>query len=283
MPFFLAIMALLIGLVGSAYSGHKAQAQGVMQPQRLDRRGLHPTFTEDFKHFAASANGSLEGHPVWQTRFFYGDRTLGNNKETEWYQDDGPDGPFRVIDGVLEITAEPEANLPQGMTYRSGMIMSQHLFNQRYGYFEMSAQLPRGRGMWPAFWMLPTDGSWPPEIDVMEMLGHAPETYYVSLHDRPKGPPLDEVAAIVAPDLSAGFHVFGVSWRPDHISFYLDDVLVHESATPTDMNRAMYLVANLAVGGAGSWPGQVESAMPHIFRIAWIRGWQFKDLDAVSP
>ena len=163
------------------------------------------------------------------------------------------------------------------MTYRSGMIMSQHLLNQRYGYFEMRAQLPRGQGLWPAFWLLPSDGGWPPEIDVMEMLGHTPTTYYVSLHARPDGKPLDQVTAIQAPDLSAGFHVFGVAWQADRIRFYLDDVLVHAAPTPPDMHRPMYLLANLAVGGAGSWPGAVGPGVSGVYRIAWIRAWQFRD------
>jgi beta-glucanase (GH16 family) len=143
----------------------------------------------------------------------------------------------------------------------------------------MRAQLPRGRGMWPAFWLLPADGTWPPEIDVMEMLGNAPTTYYVSLHARPGGTPLDEVTPVRAPDLSAGFHSFGVAWRPDRIGFYLDDALVHESATPADMHRTMYLLANLAVGGEGSWPGRAIPGSRGVLSIAWVRAWQFDDLD----
>jgi beta-glucanase (GH16 family) len=283
MRFLIVATCLLIGLASQGPVSDAAKAQNVGTGQRrIDRTVLHSTFSEDFKHFAASANGSVDGHPAWRTAFIGGDRTLPNNHEVEWYQDAGPGGPFRVINDVLEISAAPEAGLPQGMTHRSGLITSQHLFKQLYGYFEMRAQLPLGRGLWPGFWLLPTDGSWPPEIDVMEMLGHAPGIYYASLHARPPGgQPLDETTAVPAPDLSAGFHVFGVSWRPDRIQFYLDDILVHESATPADMHRWMYLLANLAVGGEGSWPGQAGPAQSGVFRISWIRAWQFNDLDAV--
>jgi beta-glucanase (GH16 family) len=284
-PVFLVFVAILTGFAGVCAPGRTALAQDAgIQPQRLDRTGLRPTLAEDFTHFAASASGVVDGRPAWRTTFFDGGRTLTNNHEVEWYEDSGPDGPFRVIHGGLEIRAAPAAGLPQGMTHRSGMITSEHLLNQRYGYFEMRAQLPRGKGLWPAFWLLPSDGGWPPEIDVMEMLGHAPETYYASLHARTDGqPPLDEVTAVAAPDLSAGFHVFGVSWRPEHVRFYLDDVLVHESVTPPSMHRPMFLLANLAVGGAGSWPGQAGAATAGTFRIAWIRAWQFGDLGAAGP
>jgi len=256
-------------------TGEVAAAQGAGPP---DRAGMHRTFSESFEKFAASASGIVDGHPAWRTTYIGGDRTLPNNHEVEWYADPGPGGPFRIVRNILEITAAPAADLPGGAVYRSGLITSQRLFHQRYGYFEMRAQLPRGRGMWPAFWLLPADGNWPPEIDVMEMLGDAPTSYYVSLHSGPDGKQLDATTRVEAPDLSAGFHVFGVAWRPDRIRFYLDDAMVHESATPAEMNRPMYLLANLAVGGAGSWPGAPTAGITGTYRIAWIRAWQFADL-----
>lgn len=68
------------------------------------------------------------------------------------------------------------------LAYRSGLITTQNLFTQRHGYFEMRAKLPAGRGLWPAFWLLPAGGGWPPEIDVMEVLGHEPDTLHTSVH-----------------------------------------------------------------------------------------------------
>ena len=269
----LAFAIRTIGVVCMTLAGHMAAAQG-----RLDRAGMHATFSDSFENFAASASGVVDGRPAWRTTYIGGDRTLPNNHEAEWYTDPGPNGPFRIINKVLQITAAPAAGLPRGATYRSGLITSERLFSQRYGYFEMRAQLPRGRGMWPAFWLLPADGNWPPEIDVMEMLGDAPTTYYVSLHGRADGKPLDAITPVQAPDLSAGFHVFGVAWRPDRIRFYLDDAMVHESATFADMRRPMYLLVNLAVGGDGSWPGAPAAGVAGVYRIAWIRAWQFDDL-----
>ena len=285
-PTLIAPAIVAAALIAPLLIGDLAMAQPagpVAQPtntatERLNRSVLHPTFSEDFAHFVASASGVVDGRPGWRTTYSGGDRTLSNNHEVEWYADPGPDSPFLISNGMLLITAVPAAGLPNGLTHRSGLIMSQRVFNQRYGYFEMRAQLPRGLGLWPAFWLLPTDGSWPPEIDVMEMLGHAPTIYYASLHARPAGQSLDAVNQIQAPDLTAGFHVFGVAWRPDRVRFYLDDAMVHESATPADMHRPMYLLANLAVGGKDSWPGAAAPDLTGIFRIAWIRAWQFNDL-----
>ena len=270
----LVLLLLLACVAGSDVSAAESDAGA----SRIDRTLLQPTFASDFSRFAASATGVVAGRPAWRTAYFGGDRTLPANHEMEWYVDPGPDGPFSVVRGTLEIAAEPKAGLPHGMAFQSGLITAQRLLTQRYGYFEMRAELPMGKGLWPAFWLLPANGQWPPEIDVMEMLGHAPETYYVSVHARPNGQPVNETTAVTASDLTAGFHVFGVSWRPDRIRFYLDDVLVHETATPADMNRPMYMLANLGVGGTDSWPGAAAANTTGIFRIAWIRAWRFKDL-----
>lgn len=274
MPVLIVLLLLLFCATGP----HLAAAEPDANPGRLDRSLLQPTFADDFSHFAASATGMADGRPAWRTTYSGGNRTLPGNHEAEWYADPGPDGPFHVVHGMLEIAATPKPGLPAGMRFQSGLITSQRLLTQRYGYFEMRAELPLGKGLWPAFWLLPANGQWPPEIDVMEMLGHAPETYYASVHARPNGQPVDTTTAVTAPDLTTGFHVFGVSWRPDRIRFYLDDVLVHETATPADMNRPMYMLANLAVGGAESWPGAAAADTTGVFRIAWIRAWRFKDI-----
>jgi beta-glucanase (GH16 family) len=232
----------------------------------------HLTFSENFGHFAASDTGMIGGRAVWQTTFKGGIRTLANNHEIEWYEDKAP---FHVAGATLEITARPVSGLPEGLSYASGLITTEQSFNQLYGYFEICAQLPRGRGLWPAFWLLPSDGSWPPEIDGMEMLGGDTTSYYVSTHALSGRKRVDEITKISSADLSAGFHVFGVAWQADHIRFYLDHKLVHESATPGDMHKPMYMLLNLAVGGAGSWPGAAGENVSGIYRIAWVRAWQF--------
>ena len=264
-------------MLGSALLFASAQVKAASE-RRLERQALRPTFADDFSAFAASASGLIGPRPVWRTTFIGGDRTLPNNREVQWYQDHGPDGPFKTDAQGLIIEAGPADGLRQGLTHRSGLITSQRIFAQRYGYFEIRARLSQGRGLWPAFWLLPSDGTWPPEIDVMEYLGHEPRTYYTAVHARPNGIALDEVTAIPSPDLSAGFHNFGVGWRPDRISYFLDEVTVHETQTPADMHKQMYLLANLAVGGAGSWPGPASAGQRGTMRIAWIKGWQFIDL-----
>ena len=200
--------------------------------------------------------------------------------------------PFSVSEGVLSITASSlsaaaQATLPPGIhrTYLSGALNT-YPYSQTYGYFEMDAEIPSGRGLWPAFWLLSVDDNWPPEIDAPEVLGHDPTTAYFSLHTTDKAWVATQPDAYngsattnaihTGIDGSQGFHRYGVDWGPQTITFYIDGIAVGQRTTPGDMHKPFYLIANLAVGGAGSWPGPPDATtvFPATLRILGIKVWQ---------
>src|SRR6266446_5834540 len=131
---------------------------------------------------------------TWNTNYWWGGAngsTLTGNGEEEWYINNlyAPTSsvtPWTVNNGVLSLTAAPADPAIQPLInnyqYTSGMIQTYYSFTQTYGYFEMRAQLPAGQGLWPAFWLLPADGSWPPEIDAMEVLVNDLTTLYTTVH-----------------------------------------------------------------------------------------------------
>src|SRR4029453_2743141 len=94
--------------------------------------------------------------------------------------------PWTVSNGVLSITtakADPAIKpYINKYDYTSGLISSYNSFSQQYGYFEMSAQLPRGPGFWPGFWLVPSNGGWPPEIDIFEVLGNDTKSLWTAVH-----------------------------------------------------------------------------------------------------
>ncbi len=241
------------------------------------------TFAEEFTDFVWSA----DGRRGWRTNFPYG-RTLPTNKEAQYYSDASVGAhPFRLRDGALEITAAPGENRGR-LPYVSGMITTQGAgtgggagsgFAQRYGHFEFRAKLPRGRGLWTSLWLLPADNTWPPEIDVVEMLGHQPGTLYLSTHSKATGKREARTLPVPVGDLSTGFHDYGVSWRADEIRYFLDGRQIAVLSTPADMHKPMFLLANLAVGGAGSWPGPPDAATPFpaSLLIESIRVWRFDE------
>src|SRR4051812_466582 len=263
------------------------------------------TFADEFNTFQiwdGMTGWDTTGGPQWGARVdAWG--TNPYNNELEWYVDPtyqpsngepALPNPFSIADGILDITAAPTdpsiQSLIDGQQYTSGMINTFHSFSQTYGYFEMRAELPAGQGIWPAFWLLPQDGSWPPEIDIMEMLGDDPETLYTTVHSlapgqTPGNHTMSQGVSNVA-EMSSGYHTYGVDWQPDMLTFYFDGQEVYRTPTPADLNKPMYMIANLAIGG--TWPGDADSTtrFPAQMNIDYIRAYQSnasadKDLEPI--
>ena len=247
------------------------------------------TFADEFTSLSLW-NGSTG---TWATSPWYAPpngTTMTDNGDQEWYINSnyGPTSsvrPWTVSNGVLSITAaeaspsiKPYIN---NYEYTSGMINSYYSFSQTYGYFEMGAQVPKGQGFWPAFWLLPTNGSWPPEIDVMEVLGQDTTTYIPAMHSMATGTRVATGGPYKVSDLSVGFHTFGLNWASDYITWYVDGNQIMKAPTPADLHSPMYLIANLAVGG--DWPGPVDATtpFPSSFKIDYIRVYQ--DLGGATP
>lgn len=204
---------------------------------------------------------------LWSPAFPWGGRTIPTSREREFYVDPRIDpkplaepSPFATDGGGLRISARrlPEAvrNGAGGLPYASGQINSARSFSQTYGYFEIRARPPRGRGLWPAFWLAPADGSWPPEIDVFEAHGDRLGGYFATIHFRSGDKNLETSFRIATPDLADDFHDYGVEWGPQRIRWTFDDRVVAETPTPPTMHKPMYMILNLAVGG--KWPGDPD-------------------------
>jgi hypothetical protein len=182
--------------------------------------------------------------------------------------------------GTLDLSARPMPAALAATVDRTdphaylGAAINSFPYGQRYGVFAISARLPRGNGLWPGFWLLPLDKAWPPEIDIMEAIGREPSKLYTTLHV--KGAAAIGHGTDTHQDLSAGFHEYAVDWGPDRIRWYFDRKLVFAVATPDQMKRPCYVLANLAVGFARQWGGAPDATtrFPAVMKIASIRVWQ---------
>lgn len=251
----------------------------------VDTASLVPTFGDDFSTFDRFSDGS----GTWRTRFeWWGDGafTLPENGEQQIYVDadfrgltntelDEPLGynPFSVVDGHLVITAEPIAE-PSAATkqyeFTSGMVSTQSSFWQTYGYFEMIAELPEGAGAWPAFWMLPVDNGWPPEIDILEAFGDQPNQAHAAVIG--SGGTTDAWSQV---DTSGGAHAYGMQWTPYEITFYVDGVETMSTPTTSQLHDPMYMIANLAIGGP--WAGNADPSLVAQFKIDQITAYQLPE------
>ncbi len=245
------------------------------------------TFNDEFNAFSASPDGSSG---TWMTAYPYegeASRTLPDNNELEYYSDPtvGED-PFTLGKGILSINATPAAlsSNPYELPYNSGLITTAKSFAQLYGYFEVNAELPSGQGLWPAFWMLPASNLYTAELDIFEAVNTQNTAIYSTTHGTIAGVWGGLSQKFAVADTSTGFHTYGVDWEPTACTFYVDGVEVGSAPTPTSMNTPMFMLLNLGVGGAGSWPGAPDATttFPASLQINWVRAYATAGTRSVS-
>lgn len=250
------------------------------------------TFAEEFDSFQLwNGRSGLDTRPGFAMASWANQGFAWSGASDTWYlqadpYDPGANGTFNVENGILTISAQRSDVLyrdPKGSyKYTSGVITTYHEFSQLYGYFEIRAQVSHSAGTLPAFWLLPADNSWPPELDVMEILGSDPTTVYSTVHSQVDGArKIDDAhyqtsAGTSISDASASFHTYGVDWQADMITWYVDGVKVAQVATPSDMHKPMYMIANLNVGG--DWEGRPadNESFSASFKIDYIRAYSAK-------
>jgi beta-glucanase (GH16 family) len=208
----------------------------------------------------------------------------GNN-ELEYYTNDPKN--VRVEDGMLIIEAVKEKKGTKD--YTSTRIVSKTKGDWLYGRIEVRAKLPKGRGTWPAIWMLSTEwkyGGWPEsgEIDIMEHVGYDPGIIHGTIHsgkyNHIKGTQLE--GKITVADAMDNFHVYAIDWTKDKIDFYVDDKMYHSvPRNPSDdfngwpFDQKFHLIMNVAVGGNwGGSKGVDESIWPRRMVVDYVRVYQ---------
>jgi beta-glucanase (GH16 family) len=198
------------------------------------------------------------------------------NQELEYYTERPSN--VRVEGGNLAITARKESYKgPDGVAhdYTSARLQTAGHFKQKYGRFEARIKIPKGQGIWPAFWMLGDDvasAGWPGcgEIDIMENVGFEPHKVHGTLHGPGYSGSDPLTGAYTLPNnqnVSDDFHVFAVEWEPGVIRFYMDEHL-YETQTVDSIpsskrwvfDHPFYILLNVAVGGM--WPGNPNPATP---------------------
>jgi beta-glucanase (GH16 family) len=203
-----------------------------------------------------------------------------------WYETSNPTKNYTVEDGKLKIWPQRDAS----GNFFNRTIDTDGKYYQTYGYFEIEAKLPAGKGTWPAFWLFNHIGDRRPEMDVMEAYagGAAPWGYTDSNGiSRPTAyaPTVwngDREGQLVGSrqydtgmDLSAGFHKYAVKWEPNKQTYYFDgkEVLVLN----TTFSDPMYLMLDLWYGSASGTPdNSTPQGKGNSFEVNYIRAWQFK-------
>jgi beta-glucanase (GH16 family)/aryl-phospho-beta-D-glucosidase BglC (GH1 family) len=209
------------------------------------------------------------------------------NGELENYTDGSNNAT--VANGVLTMTVKHETS--NGSPFTSSKLVTLGKFSKTYGRFEARMRMPKGVGMWPAFWMLSTKNDWPMtgEIDIMEYRGDQPKVDFGTLHYGLAWPNnrYDGNSITSSTDLDQDFHIYAVEWTADDIKWYLDNTLYKtETRNPNSLNPVnnntsnlwpwnndFYIILNFAVGGGfcGSpSESQIQLTKP-TFEIDYVR------------
>jgi len=248
---------------------------------------------------AQSAYNAPEGYTlVWQDEFDKGTELNGDNwthevKGSGWVNNElqnyvnhkTPDGNLvtEIRGGKLRITALKE----NGKVY-SGRVYAKVKEGWTYGYIEASIKLPKGKGTWPAFWMMPVNfRSWPAdgEIDIMEEVGYHPNYVSSSLHANAhvhsNGTQITH--EMLCQGAEDEFHTYAIKWTHENITTYVDGKVQlsydnkGKGRDDWPYDDPFYVIFNLAWGGDwGGAQGVDESALPATMEIDYVRVFQKK-------
>ena len=227
-------------------------------------------------------DGSPPDSANWS--FETGGNGWGNN-EMEFYT--ARTNNARVENGKLVIEARQEGYGGKGIT--SARLVTKGKCSWTYGRIEARIQIPRGQGIWPAFWMMGTNidsAGWPGcgEIDIMENIGKEPGIVHGTVH----GPGYSGEHGIGGPFKLSGdtllandFHVYGIEWTTNRIDWYIDGQ-TYFSITPARLppgapwafDQPKFVILNLAVGGG--WPGYPDATtiFPQRMLVDYVRVYQ---------
>lgn len=219
------------------------------------------------------------------------------NNELQYYAEGRPENA-RIENGALVIEARRESMKGKvgdwgGQAYTSAKLVTRKPYG--YGFYEVRAKLPCGRGMWPAIWMLPTGEKWPDggEIDIMEMVGWDANVVHATLHtaafNHAKG--TQRGAQVKLPTACTAYHNYQLDWRPDSITIGIDGrghMRVKDDqpggAAAWPFIKPYELILNLAVGGDwGGKKGVDDAALPQRLQVDYVRYWAASSAGGGSP
>lgn len=235
---------------------------------------------------------------VWNDEF--DDKTTDSPDESKWFYETGNNGwgndeiqnyihgkkdgisCAEVKNGILKIIAQKIGDEVCSVRLNSKE-------SWKYGYFEARLKLPKGKGTWPAFWMMPSNFTkWPDdgEIDIMEEVGYKPDYVSSSIHTKSynhiKG--TQKTNEVLVSGSQNEFHVYALEWTEEYIKTFVDGKEIFHygndekgNADSWPFNAPFYIKLNLAWGGNwGGAKGVDENALPAIYEIDYVRVFQKK-------
>jgi beta-glucanase (GH16 family) len=227
-------------------------------------------------------NDEFDGKSVDRDNWTY-DLGAGGwgNGELEYYT--SREENARVENGMLIIEARQEKY--ENSYYTSARLKTQGLQEFQYGRIEARLKVPKGKGLWPAFWMLGSnfDNNWPDcgEIDIMEYIGKEPDLIMGTLH----GPGYSGALGFSQwnrqeYNIADDFHTYAIEWETDQIRWYYDGehyfTVTRDNVgnRPWVFDQPFFIILNLAVGGQLAGVVGLDTVFPAQYYIDYVRVYQ---------
>jgi len=250
------------------------------------------TYSQPKKH-----SWKFKKNPVWVDEF---DNQNNKLDSTKWTMQTGGEGwgnnelqyytdgdNIKIDSGVLKIIAKNETI--KNNNYTSSRIITRNKAGWKYGRFEIRAILPSGKGVWPAFWLLPdlkrnSSDIENGEIDIMEFVGFEPDVIHFSVHTKFNNSILgnEKAERIKIKNASCKFHTYRMDWTPYGIRGYVNGKKYFEYLNngkghkywPFD--EKFFLIINLAIGGDwGGLKGIDKNIFPATMEIDYVKIYEF--------
>jgi beta-glucanase (GH16 family) len=222
--------------------------------------------------FDGTFPGTSLNTDTWATCYDWNDNgcTNSGNHELEWYEP----GQVAVGGGALTLTAQRRTVTgSDGKSYPwvSGMVSTGRddlsgtpRYTFTYGYISADIKLSVGNGIYPAFWLLPADKQWPPEIDILEST-YAQNLAEMNLHYAQGGVDKQAQGYFGPGDFTGSYHNFALDWQPGRLTWYIDGVPRYTIGDPSVVpHTAMEIMLTLAVGLPDTPPTGTDSATLHV-------------------
>jgi beta-glucanase (GH16 family) len=258
------VWLLMLAAIGISFTGGK---------RRTEKNKWKLTWREEFNY------QGLPDSAKWN--YDVGGAGWGND-ELQYYTEKRKANSY-VSNGCLYIQAVKEKY--EGNEYTSARLVTKGKQDFKYGKIEIRAKLPKGKGLWPAIWMLsskvpvkwPDDG----EIDIMEHVGYMPQEITGAAHVKRDSTGISIFSSVNETDVTApadSFHLYSLIWTPNRLEWYVDNKLFHfyekadRPAWHWPFDHSFYLILNVAVGG--SWGGKKgidDSVFPQSFLVDYVR------------
>lgn len=231
-------------------------------------------FTEIEKEVVMEIDQTVSWQLVWQEEFEGSevetatwnvlDDAFGYGNRQQHYKPQN----VEVSEGALKITTKEEES--EGMPYTSGALTTKGKVVFQQGKLEVRAKMPSGKGLLPAIWLWTNSGNTYPEIDIVEILGQEPGQAWSTIHYEVGGLYSKTYSYADLQDLTTDFHIYGIEWHEDSLTFLIDGNPVYTTAAYVP-DEEMYLFINTAVGG--DWVGEPDGTVefPKELLVDWIR------------